>query len=312
MKKIDKLLLKSYIGPLVLTFCIAIFILLMQFIWKYIDELVGKGLDFWIIFKFIFYSCWTFVPMALPLAVLLSSLMLFGNLGEHYELVALKSAGIPLRRAMKPLVFICVGVCCVAFYFANYALPSAYLNFRKVHYEIRTKKPAVNIQEGIYYSDIDGYVIRIGEKTEDGSKLKNIQIYDHSERLGNTRVTMSNWGSMQTTPDGKYLIFNLYDGCSYGEDVTEQASSNRSSSESAAYPFSRIKFDTQVLVFNLNSFQLQSTDENMFSRHQKTLGLKSLQKEIDTLVWKKDMRLMEIIGSLSGRNYYLENFIGRD
>ncbi|MDE6307476.1 MAG: LptF/LptG family permease, partial [Bacteroidales bacterium] len=216
MKKLNSFLLKSYVGPLVLTFCIGIFVLLMQFLWRYVDDLVGKGLDLWTICKFMFYACWTFVPMALPLAVLLSSLMFFGNMGEHYELVALKAAGIPLRQSMRPLIGVCFGICLLAFFFANYAAPKAYLNYRVLYHEIRSKKPALDIPEGVYYKQIDGYTIRVDKKERDGAHLKGVQIYDHTAHKGNTNVTMAERGYMQTSEDGRYMTLTLYDGHTYG------------------------------------------------------------------------------------------------
>ena len=142
MKKLDLFILKTYLGPLVLTFFIALFILLMQFLWKYVDDLVGKGLEWYIIFKLLFYASSTFVPLALPLAILLSSLMMFGNMGEHYELVSMKAAGISLRRIMLPLVIVSIFISGLAFYFANTILPEANLKFLSLLYDVRSKKLA--------------------------------------------------------------------------------------------------------------------------------------------------------------------------
>ena len=222
MKKIDKFVLKSFIGPLVLTFLISTFVLLLQFIWRYMDDLVGKGLQLSDIAEFLWYACWTFVPMSLPMSVLLSSLMVFGSLGEHYELVSMKAAGIPLRRVMFSTILASVVISGVAFYFANNAVPKAYKLHRQKYQEMQQTRPAVNVQEGIYYYGIPDYVIRVGHKEDDGLYLEDVQIYDHSEKKGNRAVTMSNTGSMFTRDKGRYLVFNLYDGFSYGEDV-EQA-----------------------------------------------------------------------------------------
>jgi lipopolysaccharide export system permease protein len=151
VKKIYKLVLKAYTGPLVMTFFVALFILLMQFLWKYVDDLVGKGLTWDVIVKLLFYASWTFVPMALPLAILLASLMTFGNLGERYELVAVKAAGISLRRLMLPLIVLSVFISIAAFFFSNNILPFANLKFRSILYDVRQQKLALNIKEGIYY-----------------------------------------------------------------------------------------------------------------------------------------------------------------
>lgn len=311
MKKINKLLLKSYVGPLLFAFFMGLFVLLLQFLWKYMDELVGKGLDFITIFEFMFYACWTFVPMALPLAVLLSSLMLFGNLGEHYELVALKAAGIPLKQSMRPLILVCLAVCGVAFFFSNYGVPKAHLNFKKTYYEIRTKKPAVSIPEGVYYDMIEGYSIKIGKKLDDKGNLENIQIYDHRNGRGNTMLTMANRGNMFSTEDGKKLVFNLYDGYSYGEDMERGGASRRRSSDSDN-PFTRIEFEKQTLIFDLTSFEKNDAGDDMFKKHYQTLGLKSLENEMDTLRIYLDRRLKDIYTAVGSKNYYLHTYYATD
>lgn len=305
MKKLNILLLKSFIGPLLLTFFIALFILLLQFLWKYVDDLVGKGLDLFTIARFMFYVSWTLVPMALPLAVLLSSLMVFGNLGEHYELVAMKAAGISLRKAMRPLIAACLVICGIAFYFANYAVPNAYTNYRKIYYEIRTKKPAINIREGEYYNKLEGYVIRLGKKEDEGRLLKDVQIYDHTDRQGNVRMTLSKTGSMETSQDKRYLIFNLQDGYTYNEETQDPETRT-------SRPFTRIKFDKQCLVFDLSEFDLPQTDEGMFDKHHKGLTIAQLNVEMDTIAQGEKQRIAEITKSITGRDHYLRTYASSD
>lgn len=312
MKKLNKSLLRSYIGPLVLTFFIGLFVLLMQFLWKYVDDLVGKGLDVFTILKFMFYACWTFVPMALPLAVLLSSLMFFGNLGEHYELVALKAAGIPLKRSMKPLMFACIAICCLAFFFANYAAPKAYLNYRVLYHEIQSKKPALNIPEGVYYDQIDGYTIRVGKKNRDGSRLENVQIYDHTANKGNTNVTMAKRGITEVSEDGKYMVLTLFDGYSYGEEMEEGVGAGRSNSSGAKLPFTRVKFEKQILLFNLTSFELAEANTEMYNRHQKTLGLEKINAQIDTIDRVRQSRVKEITMASEMQYYHLARYYAAD
>ncbi|MCM1042039.1 MAG: LptF/LptG family permease [Bacteroides sp.] len=312
MKKIDKFVIKSFIGPLVLTFFIATFVLLLQFLWRYMDDLVGKGLPLGDILELLWYACWTFVPMSLPLAVLLSSLMVFGNFGEHYELVAMKAAGLPLRRAMRPAIYLSLLICGIAFFFANNAVPKAYMLHRQKYHEIKTTRPAVNVQEGVYYYDIPDYVIRVGKRRDDGRYLENVQIYDHSEKRGNRAVTMSNTGSMFTMENGKYLVFNLYDGYSYGEDVSSGQSGMGSSRSSSEHPFTRIKFDTQTLVMDLSRYDSPDRGDNLYVRHQKSLGLKDLGPQIDTLRMRADDRVRDLLGSIDGRSYYLNSLIGHD
>jgi lipopolysaccharide export system permease protein len=164
LKKLHSLVLRTYAGPFVMTFFIALFILLMQFLWKYIDDLVGKGLEWYIVGELLFYASATFVPLALPLAILLSSIMTMGSLGENYELVALKSAGVSLTRIMWPLIVISSVFVLAAFYFSNNVLPVANLKMMSLLYDVRQQRPAFNIMEGIYYKGIDNFVIRVEKK----------------------------------------------------------------------------------------------------------------------------------------------------
>ncbi|MDD3744391.1 MAG: LptF/LptG family permease, partial [Lentimicrobiaceae bacterium] len=219
MKKLYHLILRSYLGPLILTFFIALFILVMQFLWKYIDDLVGKGLQWQMVAELLFYASATFVPLALPLAILLSSLMTFGNLGERYELVAIKSAGISLRTAMKPLIILSVFISIFAFFFSNNVLPLANLKFKSILYDVRQQKLAINIREGIFYDGIEGYVMRVGKKEDDGETIRDVMIYDHSSRMGNSNVTHADWGTMKQSADGEVLELTLYDGYNYDEKM---------------------------------------------------------------------------------------------
>ncbi|MDR2907618.1 MAG: LptF/LptG family permease [Bacteroidales bacterium] len=298
MKKIHKLTVKSFIGPLLVTFCITMLILIMQFLWKYVDDLVGKGLDPLIIFKFLGYTALTLVPMALPITVLLASLMTLGNMGENYELVAIKSAGISLRKLLRPLFVFTIGISCLAFVFSNNVYPYAFLKYRTLLHDIQMKKPALNIKEGEYYKRIDGYVIRFDKKDRDGKTIHGVQIFDHTENLGNVRITMSKWGLMQTTSDGKFLVFTLYDGYSYAEDVKEYQNRHKR-------PFSRVKFEEQTIKFDLSSFAMGETDEGVFAYHEKQQNLTKLQATVDTLSMQYDKRVEEIkVGLVSRYHFY--------
>lgn len=312
MKKIDRFIVRSYIGPLVLTFLIATFILLLQFIWRYMDELVGKGLPLVDVAEFLWYACWTFVPLSLPLAVLLSSLMLFGSLGEHYELVAAKAAGLPLRRLMAPTVVMSVLISGIAFYFTNNAVPQAYKLHRQKYHEIQTRRPAVNLQEGVYYYGIPDYVIRVGKKRDEGRYLEDVQIYDHSQHKGNCAVTMSKKGGMYTLEDGRYLVFNLFDGYTYGEDIANNGQASLTAGRQAQYPFTRIKFDTQTLILDLSKYDSKQNTDNLYVKHQKALALKPLGKEIDTLRMRLEERVASLVTNINSRNYFLSSLIGND
>jgi len=282
MKHLDRFVLKSYFGPLVMTFFIALFILLLQFVWKYIDDLVGKGLEWYIILKLLFYASSTFVPMALPLAILLSSLMMFGNLGEHYELVTMKAAGISLSRIMRPLIIVSIVISLIAFYFSNVILPAATLKFSSLLFDVRQKKLAFNLKEGLFYNGIDGFVIRIGEKDKDGNTIRDVMVYDHTKHLGNTTLTVAEWGKMELTPDKRFLVFHLYNGTNYEERTDLKG-------HEQTRPFQRTRFKEQSQRFNLSDFQLTRTDENLFKKNYEMQNIRQLRVAIDSI--KKQLLL---------------------
>ena len=282
IKKLYKLILRTYLGPFVLTFFIALFILVMQFLWKYIDDLVGKGLQWNVIGELLFYASTTFVPLALPLAILLSSLMTFGNLGERYELVAIKSAGISLRTAMKPLIILSVAISIFAFFFSNNILPITNLKFKSILYDVRQQKLALNIRPGIFYNGIDGYVMRIGKKDKDGVTIRDVIIYDHSSRMGNTNVTQADWGRMEQSDDGSILELTLFDGFNFDEKTGKKYDHNR--------PMQRTHFGEQYRRFDLSEFKMMRTNEELFRNHYQMLNLKQLEVSEDSLKREMDNR----------------------
>jgi lipopolysaccharide export system permease protein len=274
IKKLYLFIVGSYLGPLVLTFFIAVFILLMQFLWKYVDDMVGKGFEWYIIGELLFYASATFVPMGLPLAVLLASIMVFGNLGENYELVAMKASGVSFRKAMMPLVVFMLLVCGAAFYFSNNILPIANLKFSTLLFDVREKKPALNISEGIFYNEIEGYVIRIGSKEDDQKTIHDVMIYDHTADLGNVNVTLAERGIMEKSPDNHYLIFTLFDGYKYEELVEKRASMDNR-------PLQRTKFNKAIIRYDLSGFAMQRSNEELFKSSHQMLNVAQLD---DTLV----------------------------
>ena len=276
MKKLDLFLLKSYLGPLVMTFFISLFILLMQFVWKYIDDMVGKGLEWYIILKLLFYFSATFVPLALPLAILLSSLMTFGNLGEHYELVTMKAAGISLSRIMRPLIVVSICISALAFYYSNVILPIANLKSLSLLYDIREKKLAFNIKEGVFYPGIEGFVIRVGKKEKDGNTIRDVMVYDHTKHLGNISLTTAEWGKMELSPDKKFLVFRLYNGTNYEERIDLR-------NNEISRPFQRTDFSQQYQMFDLSAFQLTRTDESLFKKNYEMQNINQLSKSIDSI-----------------------------
>jgi lipopolysaccharide export system permease protein len=202
--------------------------------------------------------------------------MTFGNLGEHYELVSMKAAGISLRRVMAPLILVSLLISGLAFYFSNVILPKANLKFLSLLYDVRSKKLAFNLRNGVFYDGIDGYVIRVGKKEKDGNTIRDVMIYDHTKHQGNISVTTAEWGLMELTPDKRYLVFHLYNGMNY-EERTDQRR------HEVTRPFQRTRFREQNQLFDLSAFQLSRTDEALFKKNYEMQNIDHLQVSIDSL-----------------------------
>ena len=244
----------------------------MQFLWKYIDDLIGKGLDISQVSELMIYSIARFVPLALPIAVLISSVMVLGKLGENYELAALQSSGISLISIMKPIFILIVLISISSFLFSNYVMPIANFKGGSLLYDIKKKKPAINIKEGIFYNDIDGFSIKIGSKDDD--VLNDILIYDHKENLGNKKVISAKSGKMKITDDEKYMELYLFDGNSYIEienNNKKKKSINR-----------KISFQKDLIRFDLSSFNMKNS-EMLYKGHYAMLNNKQLSYSIDSL-----------------------------
>lgn len=254
-----------------LTFFITLFIFVMQFLWKYIDELVGKGLEWYLVAELLFYASANLVPMALPLAILLASIMTFGSFGEHYELVAMKSSGMSLMRIMFPLLVVTLLTSLGAFLFTNNVWPKANLEFASLLYDIRHKKPAFDITEGVFYSGLEGYVIRVGSKDDDGKGLNDVLIYDHTGKKGNTRVIRAESGRMELSESENYLVFTLSNGSSYEE-----------AEEGRVLPHMLSTFDKEIIRFDLSGFAMERTDKDIFKDNYQMLNLSQLENAIDT------------------------------
>lgn len=292
MKVNDKFLLKTYIGPFFLTFLVVLFVFIMQFLWKYIDDLVGKGLDILTLGKLFFYSVFTFVPMALPLGVLLSSLITFGNLAERNELTAMKSAGISLYRIIQPILIFVIAITCVAFVFTNNVVPYMSLKFTTLLHDIQAQKPALNIEEGIFYREIDNYIIRIGEKDKDNKTIHDIIIYDHTRNTGYTTMTYAEKGTMEMTKDKQYLLFTLENGFVYDENRNYDPSLKASE-----MPLTRGTFKSQQMRFDLSSFQRQSIGEDFYRDNYEMLNVLQLNRYIDTM-----QQELSAMGACRGNN----------
>lgn len=306
MKKLNKLVIKSFLGPFAATFFVVLFMLLMQFLWKYIDDLVGKGLEWYVIAELLFYATATLVPLALPLAILVSSIMTFGNLAENYEIVAAKSAGISLHRILRPMILLAILVSTCAFFFSNYMLPFTNLKMGSLLYDVRQQKPAFYIREGVFYNGIDGYSIKVGSKGQDNSTLRDVMIYDHSAMNGNTKVVVARQGSMRMSDDEKFLLVNLENGFSYDEQVKSRNMPGQLSSQ-----LLRSSFDHYEFRFDLSSFKLSRTNEDLFKDNFQMLNLAQLSSSLDSFNVDKNRRIKE--SAESGRSYlmtYREGLLG--
>jgi len=280
VKKLHLLVIKSFIGPLVLTFFFVIFVLLMQFLWKYIDDLIGKGLEMNIIAEFLVYTSASLVPMAMPLAVLLASLMTFGNLAENLELLAFKSSGISLVRIMAPVMVISAFLSVSAFLFANYVMPVTNLKMRSLLYDIQQQRPELTIKPGVFDNTLEGYSIRIGDRDSKTSLLKDILIFDHTEKQGNVRVTVADSGYMRMSADEKHLLLSLYNGNSYNE-LQKQKKEDR---HIKSYPHRRDRFEHQEIIIEMTGFGLNRTDDKLFRNSYSMLNISQLQHFEDSLV----------------------------
>lgn len=276
MKKLDKLILGSFLGPFLLTFVVVDFILLTVNMLKYFDEIFGKGLGFWIYMELIGYFVISISPMALPLAVLLSSLMTFGNLGEHFELTAIKSSGISLLRALLPIGIFVVGLSFLGYLSNNYLVPKVNLKTFSLLYDIRMKSPALEIKEGVFYDGIPNYSIKVNQKTGD-EDLKDIIIYNHSNGLGNLNVTLADSGRMESFFNDNYMKLTLYNGQNY-----EESRATRGIAEKPV-EFRRTTFKENVIVFNLDAFQLDRTPEDLWSTNRAIKNISQLRDGLDSI-----------------------------
>jgi lipopolysaccharide export system permease protein len=281
MRKLNLLIIKSFIGPFVVTFFVALFVLVMQFLWKYIDDMVGKGLTFTTIAELMMYMSVSLVPLALPLAVLLSSIMTFGNMGEHFELVAAKSAGISLIRVMKPLIIVMMILCVFAFLISNFLMPSATIKANVLLHDVRSAKPTFELKDEAFNISLPDVAIRIGGKEDKGRRVKDVIIYDHRDGRGNNKVITAKTGEFYLTEDKNYVTFDLYDGASY-EQLDQQGK--------GYHPLSLTEFKKQQIIFDISDFKFERSDESIYKGHYEMLRADELQYYIDSMEGQLDQK----------------------
>jgi len=270
MKKIHLLILKSFIRPFLVTFFIVMFVLLMLFLFKYIDDMIGKGFAWYVILELMMYSSATNVQMALPLSVLLSTIMTYGSMGENYELVAIKAAGISLTRAMIPMVVIISVLSITAFVFSDYMLPVANLKYFSLLYDVRQQRSATLLPEGVFSNSFPGYTIRVEHKGADGQALYGIIIYAKDASGNNNTVLFAEQGRMYRTPGDKYLVLKLQDGIRYEEQAGENGYNPRQR-------LIRFRFKDMEQKFDLSAFKLSRTPQDEFKSQFMMMDIKQLR-----------------------------------
>ena len=276
MKKLDRFILSSFFGPFILTFLIVIFILMMQFLWLYIDELVGKGLTLGVIAEFLGWGSATLIPMALPLATLLASIMTLGSMGEYNELLAMKSAGISLTRILTPLIFVSVFISIGAFFVSNNLIPVAYQKIYSLREDIGKTKEEIKIPLGTFYDGIDGYILRVNSRNEKTRIMHDLMIYDHTGNTGNTNITLADSGSIHLSADKGNLVFTLYSGRNYSE-------TNKMAFRDTSLKQDIIHFDKQTLIISLENYAFTRSEEGRFGNEIMAKNLKMLKHDNDSL-----------------------------
>lgn len=297
MKKFYLLIINSFLRAFFPTFLIVMLILLMQVVWLYVDELIGKGLDWLVIAELLFYFSASLIPQALPLSVLLASIMTFGALGESYELVAAKASGISIWKMFRPMLGIMVLIALFGFFVSNILIPQANLKRGSLLYDVRQQKPSLAIKEGVFSQDIPGITIRVGKKDRNTQELQDIIIYDQRQSQLHPVILYAKRGNMTMSEDGRYLFLNLSQGGRYEE--LEKVKGYYYSQ-----PHTTTTFNEERVAFDLNSFKFSRTDENMFKQHWEMLNVIELQDASDSLTEVRKQKHKELTGFVQPYYYF--------
>ena len=276
MKKLDQFILKSFVGPFIAILLVVVFILMMQFLWLYIDELVGKGLSFKVILEFLGWGAATLLPLSLPLATLLASMMTLGTLGENNELLAIKAAGISLQRIMIPLCAACVLISIGAFFISNDLIPVAYNNIYTLRDDIGKTKEEIKIPTRTFYNGIEGYILRVNERNDETGIMHGVMVYNHTKNKGNTSLTLADSAQMRMSKDKSYLTFVMYNGSNYEETNTKKY-------RDTTLQLQKIDFDKQSLVIPLENYAFQKSDSSRFNDQVKSMDLAQLYHSQDSI-----------------------------
>ena len=276
MKKLDQFILRSFIGPFIAILLVVIFILMMQFLWLYIDELVGKGLSMKVILEFLGWGSATLLPLSLPLATLLASMMTLGTLGENNELLAIKAAGISLQRVMIPLAIVCLLVSIGAFFISNDLIPLAYNKIYTLRDDIGKTKEEIKIPTKTFYNGIEGYILRVNDRNDETGMMHNVMVYNHTGNKGNTSLTIADSAEMRMSKDKTYLTFVLYHGSNYEETNTKKY-------RDTTLQLQKIDFKKQSIIIPLENYAFQKSDSSRFNDQVKSMNLKQLHHSQDSI-----------------------------
>ena len=304
IKKLDIFVLKSFLLLFSGTFFICLFIFMMQFLWRYVDELVGKGLEIGVLAQFFFYSALTLIPLSLPLAILLAALMTFGNFGEKYELLSMKAAGIPLLRIIRPLVIFCAMLCGISFYFQNVIAPKAQMKLWTLLVSMKQTSPELDIPEGVFYSDIDGYNIYVKQKDRETGMMKDLLIYNFSEGFENAHIIWASEGSMEMTEDKQHLFLHLYNGEQF-ENLKSQ------SIDSKNVPYRRETFREKHIIIQFDG-GFNMIDGGFLSERSDAKNMKQISESIDSLTYKADSTGRAIFNDVKRTTYRKNSLTERD
>ena len=301
MKKLDQFILKSFIGPFVAILLVVVFILVMQFLWLYIDELVGKGLSLKVIFEFLGWGSVTMLPLSLPLATLLASMMTLGTLGENNELLAIKAAGISLQRVMVPLGIACLLISVGAFFISNDLMPVAFNKIYTLRDDIGKTKEEIKIPTGTFYNGIEGYILRVNERDDETGMMHGVMVYNHTGNKGNTSLTIADSAMMKMSKDKSFLSFTLYDGANYEETNTKKY-------RDTTLQLQKIDFTRQELFIPLENYAFEKSDSARFDDEVKSMNLKQLYHGQDSIGGlNADAKASNIKGMMNTRNIRFVN-----
>jgi len=301
MKQIDRLVLRSFLPPFIVSFLIASFVLVMQMLWLYIDDIAGKGLGLWLVLELLFYRSVGIIPMSLPLGILLASVMTLGSMGEFFELSSFKSGGISLFRIMRAILVFGLFAILFSLYCSNTLIPVANLKFGSRMFDIKQKKPALRLETGIFNDDLEGYAIHIGKKNADGKSIEDVLIYDHTEsNIGRYKTVKAQHGELTITEDGKYMVMVLDNGMQYVEN------GNNLSPGEGKYPYTRTKFSRWQKVFDLSEFELSRTNEGLFKGNRSMMSSGELAMAVDSIFRDIDKKGKEMGNYMVGFLPYLK------